>query len=499
MSASSYRKTILERDKAGKQGRRMKGDQLDSEIVGQLKSIVEEQTRLPSIEAAKRFPNGRISRGDLKDLKSGSLQRRREEHSETRKCRGGFYGVITVGAAEIPSLVRTELPTGKCSGIKQEWSRERVRAKRSNSPTKLCLEPLHRPDADLKSPLPKLCDLSPVQNDSVKNVAEGWQPFSCTCRHCGLKFSKHSIAIHERRCHDPLKQQSLPRECLSDSIVAEAPVARIVTIGLGSAQCEQLTVHAYLPPRPGTQTLRNSSLRDGGYGLPYIPSSSEQHCTTSSLYSPNATNSDARRQDMTLCEKCGRVVAADQVNVHSRLCKPDTQCKVSTSSVRFPSTCNLLKVEQKNSKHMGPTTSGKKPPTVICYICGREYGTKSIAIHEPQCLKKFEMENRKLPISRQKPLPKKLLEEKPKIVRLISKEEQMIAVNSCTTDNELIEERMDMIFQQCYSDFECELVPCKRCGRKFAPDRHKQHEPKCNAKPLSVHKSKPISSRKSIS
>uniref|UniRef100_A0A2I2YS77 C2HC/C3H-type domain-containing protein n=1 Tax=Gorilla gorilla gorilla TaxID=9595 RepID=A0A2I2YS77_GORGO len=31
----------------------------------------------------------------------------------------------------------------------------------------------------------------------------------------------------------------------------------------------------------------------------------------------------------------------------------------------------------------------RRPPAVVCYICGREYGTKSISIHEPQCLKKM--------------------------------------------------------------------------------------------------------------
>ena len=32
----------------------------------------------------------------------------------------------------------------------------------------------------------------------------------------------------------------------------------------------------------------------------------------------------------------------------------------------------------------------KKPKAVMCYICGREYGTASINIHIPQCIKKWE-------------------------------------------------------------------------------------------------------------
>lgn len=42
------------------------------------------------------------------------------------------------------------------------------------------------------------------------------------------------------------------------------------------------------------------------------------------------------------------------------------------------------------SKERGGSSSSNKQsqaaPTLVCYICGREFGTRSIAIHEPQCL-----------------------------------------------------------------------------------------------------------------
>lgn len=47
----------------------------------------------------------------------------------------------------------------------------------------------------------------------------------------------------------------------------------------------------------------------------------------------------------------------------------------------------------------------KRPPTMVCYICGREFGTKSISIHEPQCLEKWRIENNKLPKSQRRPEP----------------------------------------------------------------------------------------------
>ena len=42
---------------------------------------------------------------------------------------------------------------------------------------------------------------------------------------------------------------------------------------------------------------------------------------------------------------------------------------------------------------------------VSCYICGRDFGTKSISIHIPNCIKKWEAEQKKLPKSHRRPPP----------------------------------------------------------------------------------------------
>lgn len=471
------------------------------------------QTRLPSIESATKGKRG----GKTIVFKESDF---------IKQSRTSAPDVIYHTQRQQSKVYRKRLSGGEHRGKRlpvdinavksDEKSRERMSGRRSHSAGKFHLEPLHRPEVDLKSTLPKLCGRSPsTHKDSsiaTQPDADGelsWEPFSCTCRHCGLKFGKHSIVIHERRCL--IKQTNACRSSFTDtegttintvkttsSLEASRPVARIVTVGLGSIYCEQLTLHACLPARPETRTLRHSSLRDSGFGLPFISagaSKNAEYCinaadsSSTEFHSKSSNINDPSGQGMILCEHCGRVVAADRINVHSRLCKPDVLQKISMTSVRFPHTFDRLKVEQENSSRQPHRTPGKKPPTVICYICGREYGTKSIAIHEPQCLKKFEVENRKLPISKRKPLPKKPLEEKAKIVQVISKEDQIVAAAiSGGHSAEPMDERMDRIFQQCYTDFERELVPCKRCGRRFAPDRHELHEPKCNAKPLRTHK-----------
>ena len=55
------------------------------------------------------------------------------------------------------------------------------------------------------------------------------------------------------------------------------------------------------------------------------------------------------------------------------------------------------------ANYKGPT----KPWTVVCYLCGREFGSKSIDIHEPQCRKKWHAENDKLPPHQRRPEPTK--------------------------------------------------------------------------------------------
>ena len=470
-------------------------------------SETEKRTLLPKIESGRR-PGESLSGGRRTSSKMAGSAPKSQERNHTHPSQWEIHQSRMKGTTDLylhsNGLTSTVILPAKKGQHKQSMADKhnkateqktsgKLKGRKSHNSTILSMEPLQFPVVNLKSPLPELHPPRPTQQDS-QTSNESWEPFSCICKHCGLKFGKHSIAIHEKKCSNKqqgqvglVSLQSNDDNEFDDSTLSVSrpqPVARIVTIGLGSSLYDELTIFASLPLRPGTQTLRHSSLRDSGYGLPYVPSASHLQQTVSS-----EMDSGTSTHGMTLCDRCGRVVATDRIKVHSRLCKPETHGGINTASVKFPSACNILKVEQSNKL---PKMSVKKPPTVVCYICGREYGTKSISIHEPQCLKKFEIENLKLPINKRRPLPKKLAEEKTKVAQFVSMEDKMVVVSGQPADphpyKDLVDETMDFIFQQCYSDFERELVPCKRCGRKFAPDRHKIHEPNCNAKPLSGRK-----------
>lgn len=48
----------------------------------------------------------------------------------------------------------------------------------------------------------------------------------------------------------------------------------------------------------------------------------------------------------------------------------------------------------------------KRPKTIVCYICGREFGTRSLTIHIKSCQQKWENEQNLLPKKQRRKCPK---------------------------------------------------------------------------------------------
>nr|XP_044637030.1 zinc finger protein 474 isoform X3 [Equus asinus] len=134
-----------------------------------------------------------------------------------------------------------------------------------------------------------------------------------------------------------------------------------------------------------------------------------------------------------------------------------------TTSVRA-----CAKLKSSRTRHEGhplsvlfKPTMIRHPPTIVCYICGREYGTKSIAIHEPQCLKKWHNENNLLPKELRRPEPKK-----PEVRTITAKGFY----------------DLDALNEAAWTSAQSTLVPCAVCGRTFLPDRLIVHQRSCKPK-----------------
>ncbi|XP_069672603.1 uncharacterized protein [Periplaneta americana] len=155
----------------------------------------------------------------------------------------------------------------------------------------------------------------------------------------------------------------------------------------------------------------------------------------------NAFAWEASQAHLVPCENCGRTFNPDRLEVHQRSCRPP------------PGQVTKRSTQQEQDDAGGGAV--KVPPAVYCYICGKMFGTRSIGIHEPQCLEKWRLENEKLPAPQRRPEPLK---------------------PQTPTGNMDFKATMDAIWQEHLQS----LVSCgKGCGRTFNPDRVAVHERGC--------------------
>lgn len=110
-----------------------------------------------------------------------------------------------------------------------------------------------------------------------------------------------------------------------------------------------------------------------------------------------------------------------------------------------------------------PRGRGRGPATLVCYICGREFGTTSLKIHHPKCAELF--------IKREALKPKKDRRKLPEPPTASSDGASGAAGMSREQFNE-----------QAMSKFNTEqMIPCPHCGRTFLEDSLKVHLRSCRA------------------
>ncbi|XP_074850233.1 zinc finger protein 475 [Carettochelys insculpta] len=248
------------------------------------------------------------------------------------------------------------------------------------------------------------------------------------CYICGKEFGSQSLAIHEPQCLEKwhIENGKLPKH------LRRAAPAKPQSLIDGSCDIESVNEAAY----------------------------------------------QSAQAQLLPCENCGRTFLPDRLPVHQRSCRPKDGgpgpsnanppklIKGLTSGLVSAGHVDQYKKGQQKSG-VAPASSDKppairRPPTVVCYICGREFGTKSISIHEPQCLKKWHNENDMLPRHLRRPEPKK-----PEVRSLEAKGFY----------------DLDALNEAAWNSAQSQLVPCEVCGRTFLPDRLIVHQRSCKPKP----------------
>uniref|UniRef100_K7FU58 C2HC/C3H-type domain-containing protein n=1 Tax=Pelodiscus sinensis TaxID=13735 RepID=K7FU58_PELSI len=231
------------------------------------------------------------------------------------------------------------------------------------------------------------------QSQLTRPVIPPKRPGFKVCYICGREFGSQSLAIHEPQCLEKwhIENGKLPKH-------------------LRRAE----------PSKP-------QSLIGGSYDTKAM----------------NEVAYQSAQAQLLPCENCGRTFLPDRLPVHQRSCRPK-------DGGLGPSNINPHFIGLYNCCLQPPAI--RRPPTVVCYICGREFGTKSISIHEPQCLKKWHNENDMLPKHLRRPEPKK-------------------------------PEQLPQLYKSSTFPEQSQLVPCDICGRTFLPDRLIVHQRSCKPKP----------------
>eukprot|EP00761_Pharyngomonas_kirbyi_P011337 gb/GECH01011362.1/.p1 GENE.gb/GECH01011362.1/~~gb/GECH01011362.1/.p1 ORF type:complete len:391 (+),score=78.49 gb/GECH01011362.1/:1-1173(+) len=103
----------------------------------------------------------------------------------------------------------------------------------------------------------------------------------------------------------------------------------------------------------------------------------------------------------------------------------------------------------------------KKPAALVCHLCGKQYGTRSLSIHVKQCEKNWDRQQQVLPTHLRTPPP--------------DPPQTRIPRSNRNT------EAMDRYNEEAFRVYSDARTPCPGCGRRFAPDSLMTHINSCSA------------------
>lgn len=297
------------------------------------------------------------------------------------------------------------------------------------------------------------------------------------CPNCSRTFNPDSLKVHMKSCNakhgtdaDPFqdpnkKKQSRPQGIMC-YICGKEYFSKSIDIHLKS--CKEAWLRE--------ENLKPKNKRRP---LPEPPKNFDDIlCGKVTQESKDAYNEEAFKEynekALEPCERCGRTFLPDRLVVHLRSCKGDSKRspvkadakKSSDAAEEDKVAAPEEKLKPKKIDKPKKTASPAGPPGIICYICGRKYGTKSIDIHIPQCEKAWLAEEEKKPKKDRRPVP-----QKPK-----SFDEVKVGGAGAS-------KAMDEYNDEAFKNYnEHALEPCERCGRTFLPDRLVVHLRSCKGK-----------------
>ncbi|XP_006871700.1 PREDICTED: zinc finger protein 474-like [Chrysochloris asiatica] len=283
------------------------------------------------------------------------------------------------------------------------------------------------------------------------------------CEYCGRTFLPDRLLVHQRSCkpkdEGPRASNTNSSDDLTSLMKASRGIAarpRTLICYICGREFGTLSLPIHEPKCLEKWKIENDRLpRQLRRPLPQKPRP---------LSTEQSSQEEPSQVQFVPCPNCNQTFAPDRLLVHQRSCK--VQCSGAKGQNFTLGSKGGLNASKQKRNTAAPTASDKpamirRPPTIVCYICGREYGTKSISIHEPQCLKKWHNENNLLPKELRRPEPKK-----PEVRAITGKGFY----------------DLDALNEAAWTSAQSQLVPCNICGRTFLPDRLIVHQRSCKTK-----------------
>lgn len=229
------------------------------------------------------------------------------------------------------------------------------------------------------------------------------KPQTVLCYICGREFGSYSINVHERQCakrwesarekekktekkdqkartssqeskeqlHDPWVKRSNPSARLKTGTSKSMIDIRASGAVNGDICSTEVNTNddATKIPRPGTAVLSR-------YSSSLLPSKMNANSIITAKSEDNP-------------KKEGPNYLATLVSLRKNSAPEPATCSSPES------TSSQVSSDSLGTQDISPPRfhSTKNPKLLVCYICGNEFGSKSIKIHEPQCLKKWKLAN----------------------------------------------------------------------------------------------------------
>ncbi|XP_028406974.1 zinc finger protein 474-like [Dendronephthya gigantea] len=322
------------------------------------------------------------------------------------------------------------------------------------------------------------------------------------CYLCGKDFFVHSLGIHETQCIKNWKANKTPDA--NDQTVSERTIMK-----------DQGKPHNVLPKdvrsdKVEKSAMENSSLEDGTED-----NVSPQKALKSD--SEKAKNNPASPKPMqskpSPCYLCGVAFLPHSLKLHEKKCREksedngsfqeDTVEKDTLSEEVF----DRLTIETVVQQNIGTNSSSdeannpsqtcisKKPMTVICYICGKEFLKSSYPFHEKKCSSNNkESQTTKVDTPEKKQVTNRPNSMKPKTVVCyicgedVLKSSYQFHQKKCTNKVENLKEKEvtpDQVTTKAIPNRvrnyqKPRTITCGICGQEFLKSSFAFHEKQCS-------------------